>query len=520
MRLLLALLASLIFFALPAAAQIPLFDCKQLKVPATCQDLNNLIIQINAIPPGSTSFAAPTGTIGTSANPGVLATAMRSDATPQIPQCSSTTFGACKADGSTIVASGGVLTSTGGTNFGPPTATITTSAQPGVNNTAMRSDAAPAIAACTNAVLGACRADGTTITAAAGVLSAVSGGGNMVGSAATTLGNVLQSNNTGATLTTATDTGIAATDLARLSGTQTFSGAKTFASGLKATGLAAGTVATNSFIGLDAGNNFVLSAAGGGAGTVTSVTLGPGFTTTAGTCNTGSQVITTTGTINGQECIATHATSYTLGSSAGDSGMLHIATGAAVTFTAPNPAAATKGNVWHLGSDGTNGYTITTAGGTATFYGCAAGGGGTSLSATVNSDVFLWDDGASYKCMQAPSPNVPIALTWYKGQDLSQNAVPIANIAAPRTLVSITCNVEVPAGTAQTLQPVKAASGTALSAGTNLTSATCNANGTAATDQALTPLTVTALLAGDRIGLKAASASATAGTGVITFVVR
>lgn len=67
---------------------------------------------------GSTSFANPSGTIGTSAVNGSATTAMRSDAAPAIPQASSSTFGAVKVDGTTITASGGVITATAGGSGG------------------------------------------------------------------------------------------------------------------------------------------------------------------------------------------------------------------------------------------------------------------------------------------------------------------------------------------------------------------------------------------------------------------
>jgi hypothetical protein len=66
-------------------------------------------------PTGGTSFANPTATIGTAAVNGSATTAMRSDAAPAIPQCSASTFGACKVDGSTITAAAGVITAVGGT---------------------------------------------------------------------------------------------------------------------------------------------------------------------------------------------------------------------------------------------------------------------------------------------------------------------------------------------------------------------------------------------------------------------
>lgn len=56
-----------------------------------------------------------------------------------------------------------------------PTATITTTAVNGSAATFMRSDAAPAAAEASSSTYGICKVDGTTITAASGVLSAVGG---------------------------------------------------------------------------------------------------------------------------------------------------------------------------------------------------------------------------------------------------------------------------------------------------------------------------------------------------------
>jgi hypothetical protein len=86
--------------------------------------------------------ANPTGTIGTSAVNGSAATYMRSDGAPAIPQCSSSTFGACKVDNSTITAASGVISTPGGAN---PSATALGSAINGSATTFMRSDGAPAI---------------------------------------------------------------------------------------------------------------------------------------------------------------------------------------------------------------------------------------------------------------------------------------------------------------------------------------------------------------------------------------
>jgi hypothetical protein len=241
---------------------------------------------------------------------------------------------------------------------------------------------------------------------------------------------------------------------------------------------------------------------GGGSGTVTSVGLNPGLTKTIGTQNTGSDAITTTGTISGQTWPVLVAGSCTVntncnGGNTNETGELLIANAASITFTLPNPAAGTEGSSYFFGSDGTNGYTLTTAGGAKTLYGCPQGGG-TSLVVQADFDVVVTDDGTNYKCTLAGSPVIPLPITYAPG--INPNNLPIANINQPRTIVGIRCNPEVAAGGSATITFVKAASGTALSAGTALHSGSCNANGTAATDQTLT-VTVTTLAAGDRLGI-------------------
>lgn len=117
--------------------------------------------------------ANPTATIGTAAVNGSATTFMRSDAAPAIPQASSSTFGAVKVDGTSITAAAGVISAAGSTPANP-TATIGTTAVNGTATTFMRSDAAPAIPEASSSVFGAVKVDGTSITAAAGIISAPS----------------------------------------------------------------------------------------------------------------------------------------------------------------------------------------------------------------------------------------------------------------------------------------------------------------------------------------------------------
>jgi hypothetical protein len=75
-----------------------------------------LLLLTGASPGPSSNFGNPTATIGTSAVNGSASTPMRSDAAPAIPQCSASTFGACKVDGTTVTAVGGVLSAAGGSS--------------------------------------------------------------------------------------------------------------------------------------------------------------------------------------------------------------------------------------------------------------------------------------------------------------------------------------------------------------------------------------------------------------------
>ncbi len=162
----------------------------------------------------------------------------------------------------------------------------------------------------------------------------------------------------------------------------------------------------------------------------------------------------------------------------------------------------------------------TVHGATALFSGCP-GGGGTTLVEPVNVDVVVFDAGTYYKCTAATSPIIPVSLTYAPGVDMT--SMPVANIYQGRIIVGIRCTPEVLSGGAATLQPVKAASATLISAGTNLTSDTCNVNTAAGTDQSLT-VSVTTLAAGDRIGFIGSGASITSANtlakGLGTFFLR
>ncbi len=67
-----------------------------------------------AAPPSGAVGGNPTGTIGVAAVNGSATTFLRSDGAPAVPEASSSTFGVVKVDGSTIVASSGVISAIGG----------------------------------------------------------------------------------------------------------------------------------------------------------------------------------------------------------------------------------------------------------------------------------------------------------------------------------------------------------------------------------------------------------------------
>lgn len=127
--------------------------------------------------PAAATAANPTATASDTATNGVAATFMRSDAAPAIQKASSSVFGLVKVDGTTITATAGVISSTGGATAANPTATASDTAVNGSASTYMRSDGAPAIQKASSSVFGLVKVDGTTITASGGVISSVSSGG-------------------------------------------------------------------------------------------------------------------------------------------------------------------------------------------------------------------------------------------------------------------------------------------------------------------------------------------------------
>ena len=120
----------------------------------------------------SSIFANPTATASDTAVNGTATTTMRSDAAPAVQKASASQFGIVKVDGTTITAPGGVISGPTGAN---PTASASDVAINGTATTFMRSDASPAIQKMSSTQFGIGKVDGTSITATGGVISGPAG---------------------------------------------------------------------------------------------------------------------------------------------------------------------------------------------------------------------------------------------------------------------------------------------------------------------------------------------------------
>lgn len=175
----------------------------------------------------------------------------------------------------------------GGGTPANPTATAGDTAVNGSATTYMRSDAAPAVQKATSGQFGIVKVDGTTITAAGGVITATTGGsGNVTGTGSSVPGNLPQLNNT--TTTAIVDSGVAASSVVTLTGSQTLTN-KTISGGnntLSAIGtsslattqgngakvqLSSGATTTNDCVKFDGSGNTVDAGAGCGTTPVTTV---------------------------------------------------------------------------------------------------------------------------------------------------------------------------------------------------------------------------------------------------------
>jgi hypothetical protein len=139
--------------------------------------------------------------------------------------------------------------------------------------------------------------------------------------------------------------------------------------------------------------------ANGGTTTITLAT--PGIGNSSSTYNPGTQTVTNGSSIYLQNPFYhANTTSCTVnagcvGGSTNDSNYLLTPTAASVVYTAPNPTTV-GGAVYNFGYDGTHTYSLTTAGGTATFYG-ACGAGATTFS-SIAVPVTIVPDGTNYQC--------------------------------------------------------------------------------------------------------------------------
>jgi hypothetical protein len=159
------------------------------------------------------------------------------------------------------------------------------------------------------------------------------------------------------------------------------------------------------------------------AGSV-SIGLAPGFASQVGTYNTGNQVLTSGGTLSGQDKIQPQTINYTI-VYPDDTGTTEIAAGVSgpIIFTLRNPGSATAFTTSPTFQDGTGfGFTLTTTGGTATFSGPQPGAGGTSITFPPGSVVTCTDTATTYVCSTiTPAWNV-IAPTGTPADDVVTQA--------------------------------------------------------------------------------------------------
>lgn len=231
-------------------------------------------------------------------------------------------------------------------------------------------------------------------------------------------------------------------------------------------------------------------------GTPSSANLAAALTDGVGT---GSAVFAIGPTISAAPSFGLRDTSASFDVTLGATSSVALTTGRAVTFDVVNGARNFK-----FGAN----LTIATDPGAVT--GALKSDGSGTFAQAACSDL-------SGGC--GAGGTISYALTYPPG--INPNNMPIANFNSARTVTAIRCNPEVAAGGTATISVVKAASGTALSAGTLLHSGSCNANGTVATDQNLTLVggATDELAAGDRIGITTTGTTVWTSSGIATGVV-
>jgi hypothetical protein len=152
-----------------------------------------------------------------------------------------------------------------------------------------------------------------------------------------------------------------------------------------------------------------------------SMTAGPGLGNSLTSFNgTGAaQTIGNGGTIYQQLGTYAQTANYTINATSGGTapctsgvlcdlarGLLANGTGS-IQYTAPNPAGTL--GVYQIGDESGHGYTVTTVGGTATFFGCVSGSP-TSLTIPAGNALSLSDQGSSansYYCSYQPQSGGP-----------------------------------------------------------------------------------------------------------------
>lgn len=190
-------------------------------------------------------------------------------------------------------------------------------------------------------------------------------------------------------------TTLSASSTASISGVLTYGGA------------ASGTVAN--WLGVDASNHVVTGTPPGS----TTITTNPGLGNSASVFNglngASLQTITNSSNVYPQFTSIAKTANYTLNNVASgdcasgvlcDQARLLWADGSgSIQFTAPNPSGVLA--TYQMGDQTGHGYTVTTAGGSATFYGCVTGSP-TSLTAPANTVTILYDSGSTYGCTFLP----------------------------------------------------------------------------------------------------------------------